>query len=144
MVNSDWRCHDDLSQEIIFRLRSESKATVRGRNREEKSFRHKGTTGTDVSHMRVCLVVSNSFVISWTVDFQAPLSLGFPRREYWGGLPFPPPGNLPSPGIEPTSLASPVLAGGFFTTGTTWEAHGCLAVGKNVVYWKNKNCVAGW
>ena len=44
------------------------------------------------------------------------------RQEYWSGLPFPPPGDLPHPGIKPASLKSPVLAGGFFTTGTTWEA----------------------
>ena len=47
---------------------------------------------------------------------------GFSRQEYWNGLPCPPPGDLPSPGIEPTSLTSPALAGGFFTTSTTWEA----------------------
>ena len=41
----------------------------------------------------------------WTVACQAPLSLGFSRREYWSGLPFPSPGNLPSPGIEPRSVA---------------------------------------
>ena len=45
----------------------------------------------------------------WTVAHQAPLYLGFPRQEYWSGLPFPSPGNLPGPGIEPTFLA---LAGG--------------------------------
>ena len=44
---------------------------------------------------------------------QAPLSMGFSRQEYWSGLPFPPPGDLPHPGIEPMS---PTLAGGFFTT----------------------------
>ena len=49
----------------------------------------------------------------WTVAHQAPLSMGFSRQEYWSGLPFPPPGDLPDPGIEP---ASPALAGGFFTT----------------------------
>ena len=43
---------------------------------------------------------------------QAPLSMGFPRQEYWSGLPFPPPGDLPDPGIEPVS---PALAGRFFT-----------------------------
>ena len=48
----------------------------------------------------------------WTVALQAPLSMGFPRQEYWNGLPFPSPGNLPNPRIE---LASPVLADGFFT-----------------------------
>ena len=37
----------------------------------------------------------------WTVARQAPLSVGFPRQEYWGGLPFPPSGDLPDPGIEP-------------------------------------------
>ena len=46
----------------------------------------------------------------------------FPRQEYWSGLPFPSPGDLPNPGIEPASLASPALAGEFFTTSTTWEA----------------------
>ena len=48
----------------------------------------------------------------WTVAHQAPLSLGFPRQEDWSGLPCPPPGDLPDPGIEPES---PALAGGFFT-----------------------------
>ena len=47
---------------------------------------------------------------------QAPLSMEFSRQEYWGGLTFPPPENLPHPGFEPESLASPALAGGFFTT----------------------------
>jgi len=42
--------------------------------------------------------------------------MGFPRQEYWSGLPFPPPGDLPDPGIESESIASPELAGGFFTT----------------------------
>ena len=42
---------------------------------------------------------------SWTVAHQAPLSMGFPRQEYWSELLFPPPGDLPSPGIEPMSLA---------------------------------------
>ena len=54
-----------------------------------------------------------------TVALQVPLSMGSPRQEYWSGLPFPTPGDLPNPGIEP---ASPALADGFFTTSTTWEA----------------------
>ena len=49
--------------------------------------------------------------------------MGFSREEYWGGLPCPPPGHLPDLGIEPASLASPALAGRFFTTRPTWEAH---------------------
>ena len=48
--------------------------------------------------------------------------MGFSRQEYWSGLPFPSPEDLPNPGIEPVSLTSPVLAGGFFTTSATWEA----------------------
>ena len=44
---------------------------------------------------------------------QAPLSMGFFRQEYWSGFPCAPPGDLPDPGIEPASLASPALAGGF-------------------------------
>ena len=58
----------------------------------------------------------------WTVAHQAPPSIGFSRQEYWSGLPFPSPGDLPHPGTEPNFLASPTLAGGFFTTGATWEA----------------------
>ena len=52
----------------------------------------------------------------WTVDCQAPLSTGFSRQEYWSGLLFPSPRELPHPGIKPQSLTSPALAGGFFTT----------------------------
>ena len=51
------------------------------------------------------------------------LSMGLSRQEYWSGLPFPSPGNLPSPGIGPSSLMSPTLAGGFFAPSITWEAH---------------------
>ena len=58
-------------------------------------------------------VVSNSFVTPWTVSRQAPLSMEFSRQEYWCGLPFPPPGDLPNPGIKP---GSPALAGRFSTT----------------------------
>ena len=58
---------------------------------------------------------------------QAPLFMGFSTQEYWSGLPCPPPGDLPDPGTEPVSLLSPALAGGFFTTSTTWEAHNILS-----------------
>ena len=62
------------------------------------------------------------FVTPWTVDWQAPLFMGFSSQEYWSGLPFPFLGDLPDPGIKPMSLMSPALAGGFFTTSATWEA----------------------
>ena len=66
-------------------------------------------------------IVSNS-ATPWTVAHQAPLSVEFSRQEYWSGLPFPPPGDPPNPGIKPESPASPALAGGCFTTYATWEA----------------------
>ena len=56
------------------------------------------------------------FMTLWTAACQAPLSTGFSRQGYCSGLPFPPPGNLPNPGIEPMSPVSPALAGEFFTT----------------------------
>ena len=56
------------------------------------------------------------FVTPWTVANQAPLSMGFPRQEYWSGSPFPTSRDLPDPEMEPTSLSTPGLAGGFFTT----------------------------
>ena len=67
-------------------------------------------------------VVSKSFAAPWTVAHQAPLSMEFSRQEYWSGLPFCSPRDLPHPGIEPASLASLALAGRFVTTSATWEA----------------------
>ena len=57
--------------------------------------------------------MSDSFVTPWTVAQQAPLSMGFSSQGHWTGFPPPPPGDLPDPGIKPTS---PALAGGFLTT----------------------------
>ena len=70
---------------------------------------------------RVCVVMFDS-AIKWPIAHQVPLSMGFSRQEYWSGLPFPSSGDLATLGTEPTSLASPVLADGFFTTSATWEA----------------------
>ena len=56
--------------------------------------------------------MSDSFVTPWTIAHQALLSMEFSKQGYWSGLPFPSPGDLPDPGIKPTSLE---LAGGFFT-----------------------------
>ena len=63
------------------------------------------------------------FVTLWTVTHKTSLSMGFSRQKYWSGLPCPPPGDLPHPGIKPTSPSSPALAARFFTTGATWKAH---------------------
>ena len=57
--------------------------------------------------------MSDSSATPWTVAHQAPLSMGSSRQEYWSGLPFPSPRDLPDPGME---LTSPALTGGFFTT----------------------------
>ena len=61
------------------------------------------------------------FATLWMVARQALLSMGFSRQEYWSGLPCPPPGDLPNPGMEPASLMSLALADVFFTTSATWE-----------------------
>ena len=59
----------------------------------------------------------------WTASYQAPLSMGFFRQEYWSELPFPSPEDLPDPGIKPALLMSAAVAGGFFTASATQEAH---------------------
>ena len=66
--------------------------------------------------------VMSSFSWLWIVAHLAPLSMGYSRQEHWSGLPCPPPGNLPNPGIEPRSFMSPTLVGRFFTTRATWKA----------------------
>ena len=62
------------------------------------------------------------FATPWTVAYKAPLSMEFSRQEYWRGLPFPTPEDLPNSGGEPISLASSSLAGRFFTTALPGEA----------------------
>ena len=69
--------------------------------------------GQSLSHVRFS-------VTPWTAACQAPLSMGFSRQEYWSGLSFPPPGDLPNPEIKPTSAA---LAGGFLTTEPPGKSH---------------------
>ena len=68
-------------------------------------------------HVSVCVLSCvQLFATPWTVTHQVPLSMGFSRQEYWTGLPFSLPEDLPDPGIEPMSSVSPTLAYGFFTT----------------------------
>ena len=90
-------------------------------------------TATMISHVHIhvythfpelfccncCLLTTKclTLVTPWTVTLQAPLSMGFPRQEHWSGLPFPPPGDLPNPEIEP---ASPAWAGGFSIPQSHW------------------------
>ena len=68
----------------------------------------------------VSLSVLSDSLVPWTIAQQAPLSMGFSMQEYWSGLLFPMPGDLPNPGIEPRSLEFPALAGEFFTV-WTWS-----------------------
>ena len=88
--------------------------------------------------MHVCVLsFVQLFATPWTVTQQTPLFMGFSRQESWSGLPFPTLGVFPNPGIKPTSLVSPELAGRFFTHCTTWEAS---------LYWvsilKKRGCFA--
>ena len=78
--------------------------------------------------MSVCSGVQSCPALCDHTDCSQPgfSVLGFSRQEYWSGLPFPSPGNLPDPGIEPESLKSAALAGRFFTTAATREALSCL------------------
>ena len=70
--------------------------------------------------MCVCVCAQSCLILCNAMDCsQAPLE--FSRQEYWSEVPFPTPGDLSYPGIEPTSLESPALAGGFFTSSTIWE-----------------------
>ena len=79
-------------------------------------------TEIDCGCVLSCFSRVQVFVTPWAVAHQAPLSMGFSRQECWNELPCSPPGDLPDPGIKPTSLMSPALAGRFFTTSATWEA----------------------
>ena len=92
-----------------------------------------------IIHARVCVCVCvcvwvlscfsclQLFATLWAVVLQAPMSMGFSRQESWSRLPFPPPGDPPSLGIEPMFVMSPALAARFvcffLTTSVTWEAH---------------------
>ena len=78
------------------------------------------------------------FVAPWTVVCQARLSLGFSRQEYWRGLPFPTPGDF----LKPTSPLCPALAGGFFTTSTTWEAP--VVVTYIIIIWNLRKKATLW
>ena len=109
---------------------------LRRRNREEienvfeeminENFPNlKKETHIQVQKACVCMLVHFSrvqlFVILWTIAHQSSLSMGFSRHEYWSGLPCPPSGDLPNPGMKPASLTSPALTGRFFTTSATRE-----------------------
>ena len=78
--------------------------------------RRSSTNRRSLSHVQL-------FLTPWTAVCQAPLRMEFSRQESWSGLPFPPPRDLPDPGIEPTSLASPALTGRAVYPWASWEAY---------------------
>ena len=80
------------------------------------------------------------FEMLWTVAHQAPLFMGFSGEEYRSRVPCPPSADVPDPGIKPTSLMCPALAGRFFATSTTWEALGSNAV----LYLVTQSCLTLW
>ena len=96
-------------------------------NPEERQCQSKFKLQHSCIHLQFSSVQSLSsillFVTPWTIVSQAPLSKQFSRQEYWRRLPFPTPGDLLNPGIKLASPMSPALAGVFFTTSATWEAH---------------------
>ena len=75
--------------------------------------------------------MSYSFVTPWTVKHQAPLSMGFPRQEYWSGLPFPSPRDLPDPGIEPCVLCQQVSSLSLSHWGKIWQ--NCFKKKKSII-----------
>ena len=89
------------------------------------------------------------FATPWTITLQAPLSMGFSLQENWSGMPFPPSGDLPDPGVKPTSPASHALAGGFFTIeplGKPSRNHNSLSLSRGLPYssdGKESACNAG-
>ena len=80
--------------------------------RFDGSIKTEGWTGNEKIVVVYLLSLVPLFMTPWNIVCQAPLSMGFPRQEYWSGLPFPSPGDLPDPGTE---LTTPALAGRFFT-----------------------------
>ena len=81
-------------------------------------------SGIQQSDSATCVrsVMSNSLQSPWTVADQAPLSMGLSRQDYWSGLPFPPPGDLPNPGIELAAPAAPAWGRWILYHHATWEA----------------------
>ena len=95
--NTGLGCHFLLQ---CMKVKSESEVAPKGREYKiPRSGRHL------ILCAQLCLTLCDPVECSWP----APLSIGFPRQEYWSGLPFPPPGDLPDLGIEPMSYLSPIL-----------------------------------
>ena len=115
----------ELEEVIIVPILQPKKLWFGGEIRPHKKQISKANLNLKSFHSIACMLNHLSyvlfFVILWTVACQAPLFMGFSRKECWGGLPCPPPADLLNPVSEPMSLLSPALVGRFFTMSTTWE-----------------------
>ena len=116
-----------------------------------KSFQlHEGKDCAALIHSFILIVCVWAQLLScvqlfgtlWTVTCQAPLSIGFSRQEYWSELPFPATRDHTDPEIEPTSLASPALAGGFFTTEPPGKLYPCYLPTKSLA--NNRSSFRCW
>ena len=127
---SPWDCRvrhqwvTSLSYHFIIHSKVK-RVDLKSSHQKEKCVSFYWHNGCSVRWWMLCMLSCfNSvqlLVTRWTVARQAPLPTGFSGQEYWSGLPCPSSGDLPHPGIEPMSLMSPALAGGLFTTSSTWE-----------------------
>ena len=108
----DWHLHDHSSEWV----------SVHFPHRNSKNSENSDDEVDDSNHLLSHFSCVWLCATLWTVAHQTPLPMVFSRWEYSSGLPCPPPVDLPYPGIEPTSLMPPVLAGRSFTTSTPWEA----------------------
>ena len=122
--NLDW-IHCDLSSQHLLCFHSlypDENAQTQPVSRDRANGNDFDIQGCGLSHPAVLSVYLQSlsrvrlFATSWTEAYQALVSMEFSMEEYWSGLPFPTPGDLPNSAIEPASLASPAFSGRYFTT----------------------------
>ena len=111
-----------LSKCFYLGINLELQKSCKGSERKSPGTLQAVSSTVNILHSVCTLSCVWLFATPWTVAHQAFLSMKFSRQEFWSGVPFPTLEDLSNRGSEPISLVSPVLAGRFFATGTTWEA----------------------
>ena len=105
-------------------------------------------TNTTLGSNYLCMLCRCShvplFATPWTIACQALLSMGFSRQKYWSGLPCPPLGNLPNPGINSCLLGLLHWQAGVFTTSATWEAQSSYTLIKIIIFLKERTSLVVW